>query len=200
MRTALLAIILTLCAPGFAFAQTGLLTGTPQGFAECHRQGVRGCEIENRSTTYAIESRALLQLAERVNRDVNQTIRFAHDSAQYRAQDRWAQPGTEGDCEDIALDKKRRLEDAGVPPGALRLTQGRISISNGTYINHVVLLLVTDRDTYVLDGASGPGQRPDNRLQRLSQRSDFRTMTSQDASGRWNVTSGWRVTTRSRQH
>ncbi len=59
---------------------------------------------------------------ERVNREVNDLVRYQPDAITYRRPDVWMRPsGLVGDCEDYALEKWARLAAHGVPAEHLRL-------------------------------------------------------------------------------
>lgn len=62
-------------------------------------------------------------LADRVNREVNRSIRPVTDQALYGVRDHWTLPTGAGDCEDYALLKKLRLIQAGVAPNRLLFMQ-----------------------------------------------------------------------------
>ena len=85
----------------------------------------------------------------RVNRDVNAAIRLVPDAGVPGQADIWCFPaqGT-GDCEDLALEKRRQLVEAGLPAGALTLATGFHEVQ---FFPHAVLLVETDAGTWVLD-------------------------------------------------
>ncbi len=70
-----------------------------------------------------------------------------------------AYPPTAGDCEDIALLKRRDLIEKGWPVGALLMTVVRQANGEG----HAVLTVLTDRGDLVLDNlkSSDPGVERD---------------------------------------
>lgn len=49
------------------------------------------------------------KLAERINRDVNASITYKTDLAQYGTPEHWCLPSNFGDCEDYALLKRKLL-------------------------------------------------------------------------------------------
>ena len=69
------------------------------------------------------------------------------DLENFGVQEQWELPGNVGDCEDYVLEKKRRLTEIGVAPGALRVTV--VYDANGG--GHAVLTVVTDLGDFVLD-------------------------------------------------
>ncbi|KPP82997.1 MAG: hypothetical protein HLUCCA04_02675 [Oceanicaulis sp. HLUCCA04] len=99
----------------------------------------------------------LFALLNRVNQSINQSIRPRDDIDQYGVEEFWTLPLTravdgqassaQGDCEDYALEKRRALVAAGVPPEALFLAVGH-SVATG---RHAVLMVRTDQGDYVLD-------------------------------------------------
>lgn len=85
---------------------------------------------------------------ERINYNVNTSIRGVKDEDQYGMPEYWTLPESgSGDCEDYALEKRRLLIKAGIPPGALRLAG--VTIPNGDL--HAVLVVRTDKGDRVLD-------------------------------------------------
>ncbi len=81
---------------------------------------------------------------------VNQQLVFATDRDNYGKDEFWTYPQVRGDCEDYALEKRRRLIAKGWPRSALLLTAARME--NGQ--NHLVLVVVTDSGDFVLDNRS----------------------------------------------
>ncbi|SFD25289.1 transglutaminase-like cysteine peptidase [Tropicimonas isoalkanivorans] len=90
-----------------------------------------------------------LRTIETTNLAVNAEIEFLPDMQCYGLEDHWTLPTDGyGDCEDIALEKRRRLVGAGLPAGALTLAIGHHEVE---LFPHAVLLLESDRGTHVLD-------------------------------------------------
>jgi predicted transglutaminase-like cysteine proteinase len=84
----------------------------------------------------------------RINRDVNSEIEPMSDMEQWGTLEKWSYPTTgKGDCEDYALEKRRRLIDAGWPRQSLLITVVREKNGNG----HAVLTVKTDRGDFILD-------------------------------------------------
>lgn len=70
------------------------------------------------------------------------------DQANYGVREYWAYPNERGgDCEDLALEKKRELVKRGWPADALLMATGVEADGEA----HAVLVVVTDRGDYVLD-------------------------------------------------
>lgn len=89
------------------------------------------------------------QIVVEVNRAVNAEIAFVPDPEEFGFEDYWTLPQEGwGDCEDFALEKRRRLAEAGLPAAAMRLAvvQHRLLL-----FSHAVLTVDTDRGGIVLD-------------------------------------------------
>lgn len=84
-----------------------------------------------------------------VHAAVNAGVRYAGDAELYGVPELWreARLGGAGDCEDIALAKRRALLDAGAELAALRLAICRTEAGQ----MHLVLVVTTDRGDLVLD-------------------------------------------------
>lgn len=80
-----------------------------------------------------------------INRAVNGDIRYR---AEPPGRDDWLVNPKQGDCEDFALAKMKKLVEAGWPSNALRLAFG---YTGRTRDFHVNLIAVTDRGDFVLD-------------------------------------------------
>jgi predicted transglutaminase-like cysteine proteinase len=106
---------------------------------ECDMSG--DCEIQH--------TKRLVDRLVQVNAAVNREILFASDKAQYGAEEYWSYPSTGwGDCEDMALEKRRRLVLSGMPRGALRMAIGH---HRRFLHSHCLLSVETSRGTYILD-------------------------------------------------
>ncbi len=91
----------------------------------------------------------LWNLVNEVNKAVNTEIKFYLDDDQYGTEEYWNYPTSGmGDCEDNALEKRRRLVAAGVPRGALKMGT---AFHNEMYYAHALLYLETDKGTFILD-------------------------------------------------
>ena len=87
-------------------------------------------------------------LVAQVNTEVNSAIAPEADQKQYGTEEHWDYPTSQrGDCEDYALEKRRRLHEAGVPLGDLLMTVVRKPDGTG----HAVLTLRTRSGDFVLD-------------------------------------------------
>lgn len=86
-----------------------------------------------------------------VNNRMNAEITPVTDEDLYQVGELWTYPDNgAGDCEDIALAKRRALIELGWDPGALLMTVVRESSGAG----HAVLMVRTDRGDLVLDNQS----------------------------------------------
>jgi predicted transglutaminase-like cysteine proteinase len=84
----------------------------------------------------------------RINQLVNDEIEQVEDVALYGVSEKWTYPDQgKGDCEDIALLKRRMLMQAGFPRQALLMTVVRDETGSG----HAILTVVTDHGDYILD-------------------------------------------------
>jgi len=81
------------------------------------------------------------------NDDVNTSVAPLTDNEIFGVEERWEYPKNVGDCEDYALEKRKRLNQRGIPLGALSMTVGRDANGGG----HAVLTVITDRGDFVLD-------------------------------------------------
>lgn len=91
-------------------------------------------------------------LLRRINRRVNRHVRQVSDETRYAQHDLWRASGigraAAGDCEDLALEKRKLLVDAGVPADRLFLA---VAYGRGGIGLHLVLIARTDRGDVVLD-------------------------------------------------
>lgn len=91
----------------------------------------------------------------RINRRVNRHVRQVSDAARFGQRDVWQASGinrgASGDCEDIALEKRKLLTEAGVPANRLflALVYGRDGVGL-----HLVLIARTEQGDVVLDSRS----------------------------------------------
>ncbi len=159
-------VLLLACPPGVA--------GDPDGAAGPHggagRLDVAVVEVVERYPPYAdfcgrhpaecdlggpvvvASSPALMQTLGAVSAAVNREITFALDASQYDAEEYWALPTSGyGDCEDRALEKRRRLARLGLPRGAMRIA---LVFHRDLLTAHGVLTVETTAGTYILDSAT----------------------------------------------
>ena len=118
----------------------------PVGYYEyCRRNGDR-CARPADGTSVSLTRERWKEII-RVNNTVNTTVAPVTDSELFGVEERWDYPQSAGDCEDYALEKRRRLNDMGYPLGALLMTVGRDADGGG----HAVLTVVTDMGDFILD-------------------------------------------------
>ena len=83
------------------------------------------------------------------NSSVNSEISLRSDRDEYQREEFWTYPSNGfGDCEDIALEKRRRLVKIGLPRGPLRLA---IVHHKRNLAAHAVLTVETCQGTFVMD-------------------------------------------------
>lgn len=82
-----------------------------------------------------------------VNDAVNRTVVQVTDEAHYHVAEYWTYPDGFGDCEDIALEKRRELIADGWNPSTLLMTVVRQADGD----THAVLTVRTDRGDLILD-------------------------------------------------
>ena len=85
-------------------------------------------------------------IAERINRDVNASVKYKTDLGQYNVPEFWTVAGKYGDCEDYALAKRNALLNAGWPKDKLGLC---VCYVNGE--GHCCLWVGTDKGSFILD-------------------------------------------------
>jgi predicted transglutaminase-like cysteine proteinase len=89
---------------------------------------------------------------EQVQQQVNEKVRFESDMAKYGLDEYWETADDTGDCEDIALAKRKMLLDQGWPAEALRMAT---AVDEQGQLHAVLTVDVTyahgRRGTYVLD-------------------------------------------------
>jgi len=113
----------------------GAATSAPIGWVQfCNENPVDCAQRSPAARSVTLTSAAFAQLA-RINVQVNREIQQVTDLELFGVEEYWTYPvDGKGDCEDLVLEKKRRLIALGVP------REG-----------HAILTVVTDRGDYVLD-------------------------------------------------
>ena len=121
----------------------------PIGWIDFCRAGhAEDCTSETRDPVVLGLTASVWAELNRVNRAVNGMIEQVEDTALYGVQERWTYPvDNKGDCEDIALLKRRMLLRAGLPVQSLLMTVVRDETGSG----HAILTVVTDRGDFILD-------------------------------------------------
>ncbi len=185
----------------WGMAQAQDLGAAASGFVACNERHGSGCEVTYSSSGSVRETPALMEFVARINRSINAAIRYESDDVHF-GRDYWTVPTDgSGDCEDYALAKKVALERAGVPSGALRLAFVFARHGSTVELNrdpeHVVLLLVTDRGTYILDSPIAVGNRGHaDQLRTRDQAIDYAFYVIQNKDGRWESQQDLRITLR----
>lgn len=136
-----------------AFAQTAASPASiPVGHAEFCARHPADCRAHaNPVLAVALDEAHWAQLLE-INAQFNRAIVPATDFELYRVEEYWTYPTSGyGDCEDIALAKRRALIEAGWPASTLLMAVVREANGNG----HAVLMVRTDRGDLVLDNQDG---------------------------------------------
>jgi len=86
-------------------------------------------------------------VAERINRDVNASVKYKTDLGQYGVPEFWMVAGKFGDCEDYALAKRNALLNVGWPKDKLGLCVCYTQLGEG----HCCLWVETDKGSFILD-------------------------------------------------
>jgi predicted transglutaminase-like cysteine proteinase len=133
-------------ADGAYMATTGK-TAQPIGHYEFCQSHARECAVRSPSKAHVALTPGLWNQLVAVNASVNLTVTPATDEEIYGRPEVWAYPGQAGDCEDLALLKRRELIEKGWPVSALLVTVVRQTNGEG----HAVLTVVTDRGDLILD-------------------------------------------------
>lgn len=84
---------------------------------------------------------------QRINLAVNAAVKPVSDDELYGKPEYWTYPTDAGDCEDYLLQKKKMLQEAGLPANALRITV----VLDETGQGHAVLTVTTTEGDYILD-------------------------------------------------
>lgn len=122
------------------------IEGPPSQYAAFCATEPQACELSGRTVLGWPAVRPLLS---RINREVNDQIAFVPDMPGERGEECWAFPEDgSGDCEDYALEKRRRLVAAGLPSASLTMA---IVHHEVRFFPHAVLLAETTNGTWVLD-------------------------------------------------
>ncbi|WP_246088578.1 transglutaminase-like cysteine peptidase [Phreatobacter stygius] len=127
---------------------SGAATSAPIGWVQFCTDNPADCRQRSaQARSLTLTSAAFSQLV-RVNLQINREIEQVGDLEHFGVEEFWTYPvDGKGDCEDLVLEKKRRLIALGVPREALLITVVRDLNGDG----HAILTVVTDRGDYVLD-------------------------------------------------
>jgi predicted transglutaminase-like cysteine proteinase len=134
-----------------AFAPVTGPTSIPVGAAEFCKTHRDECGPLGGVDAVEMLSQASWHELVEINDAVNGTIVPETDQDLYHVAEFWTYPDGRGDCEDIALEKRRQLIEAGWDASTLLMTVVREPNGNG----HAVLMVRTDRGDLVLDNQDG---------------------------------------------
>lgn len=128
-----------------AFIPNGVASPPPAGATQLCKKYSWACARES-SRTLSLSSE--LKVVRQVNRSVNASTREVTDRTQYRTAEKWALPTAKGgDCEDIALLKKKELVKAGVDPKRLLIA----TVLDRRKSGHAVLIYRSSNGDMILD-------------------------------------------------
>jgi predicted transglutaminase-like cysteine proteinase len=130
-----------------AFAPVTGETSIPVGAADFCKRYPKECTINDRPVDDVHLTEANWQQLLDVNTYFNTTIVPETDQQLYQVAEYWTYPHGYGDCEDIALAKRRQLIAYGWPASTLLMTVAREADGEG----HAVLMVRTDRGDFILD-------------------------------------------------
>lgn len=125
----------------------GARTTQPIGHYEFCQREPRECTQRTPRGKAVQLTRALWNKIIDVNNTVNVMVAPRTDMEIWGRVELWSYPTQVGDCEDYALEKRRRLMAEGVPAGSLLMTVVRQPNGDG----HAVLTVSTDLGDFILD-------------------------------------------------
>ena len=133
---------------GASFMHTGGRTTQPVGHYQLCRELPDECRQITASREPVELTRKLWATIVAVNNAVNTEVQPRTDMEMWGKEEVWSYPTRGfGDCEDYALEKRRRLMQAGVPAGDLLMTVARQPNGDG----HAVLTVRTSLGEFILD-------------------------------------------------
>lgn len=152
-----------------AYTPVGGATSIPIGAADFCKAHRADCSPVHKPQAMIVLTQKMWAQLVAVNDEVNTDVIQVTDEAQYHVAEYWTYPNGYGDCEDIALQKRRELIADGWSPSTLLMTVVRQADGEG----HAVLTVRTDRGDLVLDNQDGRvlvwNQTPYQFLKRQSQ-------------------------------
>ena len=134
-----------------AFAPTTGPTSIPIGHSEFCKTHRSECGANRRVVDVEVLTEARWQSLIAINDRMNRDIVPVTDADLYRVEEFWTYPDGYGDCEDIALAKRRELIAEGWDASTLLMAVVRQRNGEG----HAVLMVRTDRGDLVLDNQDG---------------------------------------------
>jgi predicted transglutaminase-like cysteine proteinase len=159
-RGKLLLLAMAMQAAGWAtaanadasFMHTGGRTTQPVGHYQFCQQLPAECRQRTPKQGPVELTRKLWATIVAVNNAVNTEVQPRTDMEMWGKEEVWSYPTSGfGDCEDYALEKRRRLMQAGVPAGDLLMTVARQPNGDG----HAVLTVRTSLGEFILDNLEG---------------------------------------------
>ena len=130
-----------------AFAPVTGRTSIPVGHADFCRRNPTECTMNATVVDDVHLTEASWAQLLQVNNHFNVTIIPETDQDLYHVNEYWTYPNGFGDCEDIALAKRRALIQMGWPESDLLMTVAKERNGDG----HAVLMVRTDRGDLILD-------------------------------------------------
>jgi len=132
---------------GQAFMHTGGRTTQPIGHYEFCQREPGECRQKTPKQAPVELTRQLWATLIDINNAVNAAVMPRTDMEMWGKEEVWSYPTNIGDCEDYALEKRRRLMAQGVPAGDLLITVARQRNGDG----HAVLTVRTSHGDFILD-------------------------------------------------
>lgn len=129
------------------FFRGGNDTSQPIGHYEFCRNNKSECREKDSNPVPVKMNADVWRLINRINDQVNKDITPMNDIDIFGKDEVWAYPDGVGDCEDYALEKRRRLMQAGIRASSLLMTVVRQQNGEG----HAVLTVRTDKGDFILD-------------------------------------------------
>jgi predicted transglutaminase-like cysteine proteinase len=177
MATLLGSVVATAVGTPTASADPGFRRAvTPAGWAGlCQREAI-SCRHYNRVVAPRVLTPDLRAELEAVNSAVNREIAYVTDQKALGLEEFWSFPiAGKGDCEDIALLKRRRLMERGWPRSSLLMTV--VVAFNGEW--HAVLSVETAEGFLILDNMTDAVLTPEQSRHR------FFSSQSRENPNRW---------------
>ncbi len=130
-----------------AFMPTGGLSTQPVGHYEFCQRAPAECTKTTAARPVELTRKLWAAMVD-VNNVVNTMVTPRTDMEMWRVEEYWSYPvNGYGDCEDYALEKRRRLIKAGIPASNLLITVVRQPNGDG----HAVLTVNTSMGDFILD-------------------------------------------------
>jgi predicted transglutaminase-like cysteine proteinase len=131
------------------FAALGAVTKPPSGWLQFCSDNPAECRPAAEGLRDVVLTPDLLQQLFSINAYVNDRVKWTSDAELYGKTEHWAFPLDRGDCEDIVLEKRRLLANAGWPLSTLLITTVEDRTAKSQL--HAVLTVRTDRGELILD-------------------------------------------------